>query len=230
MSDEEAPPSPSASDSVPPGPGSESPSPHERGGRDTRRRRLEGVIPEIVRRAVELGVEKAQEAPDNLKSFVGDLKVPKEIAHYLLQQIDETKNGLFRVVAKELRDFLEHTNFAGEIQKLLTTVQFEVNTTIRFTPNDGKKRSKRNDPEPDADPDKGDDDIGDTSARGTTADDDEATEQGARRPTPAPFSATARSSSAGRSMLPKPEVRTALHVRRDDAHREGRRHRRDRAT
>jgi hypothetical protein len=101
------------------------------------------VIPEIVRRAVELGVEKAQGAPDNVKHFVGEMKLPKEIAQVVFSQIDETKNGLFRVVAKELRDFLEQTNFSGEIQKLLTTVQFEVNTTIRFTPNDGKSEKKK---------------------------------------------------------------------------------------
>jgi hypothetical protein len=35
-----------------------------------------------------------------------------------------------------MRDFLEHTNMAGEMQKLLTTVQFEINTTIRFRPNE----------------------------------------------------------------------------------------------
>lgn len=110
------------------------------GSEKSRRRRLEGVIPEIVRRAVELGVEKATEAPDDLREMVKNMKLPKEVAHYLLTQIDETKNGLFRVVAKEIRDFLEHTNFAGEVQKLLTTVQFEVNTTIRFTPNDGPKK------------------------------------------------------------------------------------------
>jgi hypothetical protein len=170
------------------------------GTRD-RRRRLEGVIPEIVRRAVELGVEKAQEAPDNLKQFVGDMKVPKDIAHYLLSQVDETKNGLFRVVAKEMRDFLEHTNFAGEVQKLLTTVQFEVNTTIRFTPNDGRdKRRSATD----------DDDGGDRESDGTEAADDagasssrEAQGAGGRRPTP----------------LPRPEVKTAVHVRRDDRDR-----------
>jgi hypothetical protein len=169
------------------------------GTRD-RRRRLEGVIPEIVRRAVELGVEKAQEAPDNLKQFVGDLKVPKDIAHYLLSQVDETKNGLFRVVAKEMRDFLEHTNFAGEVQKLLTTVQFEVNTTIRFTPNDGrdKRRSAADD-----------DDGGDREAEGSEAADEagetsrEGRDGGGRRPTP----------------LPRPEVKTAVHVRRDDRDR-----------
>jgi hypothetical protein len=86
---------------------------------------------------VELGVEKATGAPDNLKEFVGGMKVPREVAHYLLSQVEETKNGLFRVVAKEVRDFLEHTNLGTEMQKMLTTVQFEINTTIRFKPNDG---------------------------------------------------------------------------------------------
>jgi|HubBroStandDraft_1064217.scaffolds.fasta_scaffold63493_1 hypothetical protein len=103
-----------------------------------RRRRLDSVIPELIKRAVELGVEKAAEAPDNLKEFVGGMKLPREAVNYLLAQVEETKNGLFRVVAKEVREFLEHTNLAGEMQKMLTTVQFEISTTIRFKPNDGR--------------------------------------------------------------------------------------------
>ena len=101
-----------------------------------RRRRLDSVIPELIKRAVEIGVEKAAEAPDNVKEFVAGLKVPREVAAYLLAQVEETKNGLFRVVAKEIRDFLEHTNVGAEMQKMLTTVQFEISTTIRFKPND----------------------------------------------------------------------------------------------
>jgi hypothetical protein len=102
-----------------------------------RRRRLDSVIPELIKRAVEIGVEKAAEAPDNLKEFVGGMKLPREVANYLLAQVEETKNGLFRVVAKEIREFLEHTNLGAEMQKMLTTVQFEINTTIRFKPNEG---------------------------------------------------------------------------------------------
>lgn len=102
-----------------------------------RRRRLDSVIPELIKRAVEIGVGKAAEAPDNLKELVGGMKLPREAAHYLLSQVEETKNGLFRVVAKEIRDFLEHTNISSEMQKMLTTVKFEINTTIRFKPNDG---------------------------------------------------------------------------------------------
>jgi hypothetical protein len=106
----------------------------EKDERDPRRLRLEGVS-DLLKRAVELGVEKATEAPDSLKEFAAGMRLPKEIANVVLAQIDETKNGLFRVVAKELRDFLEQTNVSGELQSLLTTVQFEINTTIRFKPN-----------------------------------------------------------------------------------------------
>lgn len=178
---------------------------------ERRKRRLEGVIPDIVRRAVELGVEKTLEAPDNVKQFVGDLKLPKEIAHYLLAQIDETKNGLFRVVAKEMRDFLEHTNFAGEMQKVLTAVQFEVNTTIRFTPNDGraKKPGKKSakasssDEKSAAPPeeDESDEDLAegdDEDVRGDAPDSE-------------------------RTPLPRPEVKTAVSVHRDDRDRKRRR-------
>jgi len=100
-----------------------------------RRRRLDSVIPELIKRAVEIGVEKAAEAPDNLKEFVGGMKLPRDMANSLFAQVDETKNDLFRVVAKEVREFLQHTNMAGELHKLLTNVQFEISTTIRFRPN-----------------------------------------------------------------------------------------------
>jgi len=104
----------------------------DRDERGPGRRRLDSVIPEILKRAVEKSVERA---PDNLRNFFSELKVPKEIVQVILSQIDDSKNDLFRIVAKEVRDFLEHTNFTGELEKLLTTVQFEVNTTIRFRPN-----------------------------------------------------------------------------------------------
>src|SRR5438067_363231 len=71
-----------------------------------RRRRLEGVIPELLKRAIEVGYEKATDMPEQLRHL------PKEAASYIFSQVEETKNGVLRVVAKEVRDFLEHTNLA----------------------------------------------------------------------------------------------------------------------
>jgi hypothetical protein len=141
-------------------------------GGPSRRKRLEGVIPDLLKRAIEIGVDRAQDAPESLKHFVGELKLPKEIVSYILQQVDETKNGLFRVVASEIRDFLDHTNISGEMKKMLTTVQFEINTTVRFSPNDAPA---------------GGDDGGDGEA-----------------------------GEPRKTASPKPEVKTQVHVKREE--------------
>src|SRR6185437_218341 len=109
-------------------------------GEQEKRRLFERAIPEILKRAVERAVEtgasRLAEGPENLRNYLQDMKLPKEVLHYLYQQIDDTKNGLYRVVAKEIRDVLEQTQFADEITKVLTKLSFEIKTEIRFIPND----------------------------------------------------------------------------------------------
>ena len=100
------------------------------------RRRLESVIPDLIKKAVIGGVERGYEGAESLRNFISEQKLPKEIVNAMFSQIDETKNGLFRVVAKELRSFLEQVDWQRELQKLLTTVSFEIKTEIRFIPND----------------------------------------------------------------------------------------------
>jgi hypothetical protein len=109
-----------------------------------KKRLFERAIPEIlkrvVERAVESGASRLAEGPENLRNFVQELRLPKEVLHYLYQQIDDTKNGLYRVVAKEIRDVLEQTQFADEITKVLTKLSFEIKTEIRFIPNDAASK------------------------------------------------------------------------------------------
>src|SRR5690348_15120100 len=112
----------------PPGP--------EREEADGERRILERLVPEIIKRIVEAGYEKISEGPENVRKVVGDLKLPKEALGVMLGQIEETKNGLYRAVAREVRDFLENTNVADELTRALTTLSFEIKTEIRFIPND----------------------------------------------------------------------------------------------
>src|SRR5262245_50249357 len=114
----------------------------ERG--EEKKRRFERAIPELVKRmverAVETGVERLAEGPENLRNLA-DRKLPKEVLHYLYSQVDETKHGLYRVVAKEIRDMLEHTQLADEIAKVLTKLSFEIKTEIRFVPNEPTSRA-----------------------------------------------------------------------------------------
>jgi hypothetical protein len=104
--------------------------------RERIRRRLERALPELIKRILDAGYDKISEGPENVRHFVSELKLPKEVLSLLLSQIDETKSGLYRVVAKEIRDFLEHASVSDELAKALTSLRLEIKTEIRFAPNE----------------------------------------------------------------------------------------------
>ena len=106
-----------------------------------RKRFAERLVPELIKRVVDASVVKLSEQPENLRHFVQELRVPKEMGTYLIGQIDETKNGLYRAVAGEIRGFLEHTNLADELTRALTKLSFEIRTVIRFVPNDSTEHT-----------------------------------------------------------------------------------------
>ena len=103
---------------------------------DSRRRRLENLIPDIVRRTFYAGLGAVFTTEEGIRKLASDLKLPKDVANYLIQQAASSKDELLRVVGKEIRGFLESVNISGEMQKLLTSLSFEIKTEIRFIPND----------------------------------------------------------------------------------------------
>jgi hypothetical protein len=118
---------------------SDRPQPSERADTEAERDgRLERALRETVRRAFEAGYERLAEGPENVRQFVSDLKLPKEALGVVLGQLEETKNGVYRAVAKEVREFLERSNVAEEIAKVLTLLSFEIKTEVRFIPNDAR--------------------------------------------------------------------------------------------
>lgn len=107
---------------------------------ESRRKRIERILPELLKRAIEKGLETGigtlTNSRDALQGVVGKVELPKEVAQYVLSQVDETKNGMVRVVAREVREFLEAADLAKELQRALTSLSFEIRTEIRFIPND----------------------------------------------------------------------------------------------
>src|SRR5215211_4510278 len=63
-----------------------------------------------------------------------DISIP-DVAGYIASTADNTKDKVLEIVAREIREFLEHVNLSEELAKLLTTLSFEVRTEIRFVPN-----------------------------------------------------------------------------------------------
>jgi len=103
---------------------------------EKKRSRLEGIIPDIVKRTFYAGLGAVFTTEEGIRKLASDFHLPKDITNYLIQQAASSKDELFRILAKELRGFLENLNVSGELQKLLTSLSFEVKTEIRFIPND----------------------------------------------------------------------------------------------
>ena len=90
------------------------------------------ILERFVKKGIESGIGAISRSEDTVRSFVEKTRLPKEVAHALLDQVDETKKGIYSVVAKEIRDFLTSTSFASDMKKVLTGLAFEVKMEVRF--------------------------------------------------------------------------------------------------
>jgi hypothetical protein len=117
---------------------SEPPSPKDHDEPERDEKRIERALREAVRKVIEAGYERLSEGPESVRHLMSELKLPKETLAALFGTFDDTKNGLYRVVAREVRDFLEHSNLAEDIVRGLTALSFEIKTEVRFIPNDAR--------------------------------------------------------------------------------------------
>lgn len=108
--------------------------PRERELHESLRQRLEAMIPDLVRRTFSAGLGAMASTEDGLRRLTKELQLPN-VAGYLADTADTTKDKVLEIIAREVREFLAHVNLSDEIARLLTTLSFEVKTEIRFIPN-----------------------------------------------------------------------------------------------
>lgn len=114
------------------------------GGDDPQRQ--DGFLPDMVRKALERGVNVVLQGEDERKKLVAAL-FPKEIVNSVVQSalnaVDGTKREAVEIVGRQMQEFLQQLNLADEIRKVLTSVSFEIRTEVRFVPNeDGTLRTE----------------------------------------------------------------------------------------
>ena len=95
-----------------------------------------GRFEQFVKRAVYTGLGALFTTEEGIRKLASEFHLPKDVANFLITQAATSKDELFRVIARELRYFLETVNLSGELQKLLTSLSFEIKTEVRFIPND----------------------------------------------------------------------------------------------
>lgn len=102
------------------------------------RQRLETFIPDLVKKTFTAGMGAVFTTEEGIRKITKEMTLPKDVAGYLANTASTTKDEVMRIMAREIREFLQSVNLGEEIAKMLTTLSFEVKTEIRFIPNDQK--------------------------------------------------------------------------------------------
>jgi hypothetical protein len=96
----------------------------------------ETLVAEVVRKAIHVGNEVVDSTEEQVRKLLNDVPVPKEVGDRVSHKLDEFKGEMFRIVKQEVHEFLEKVDLGAEMQKLLTSLSFEIVTEIRFIPNE----------------------------------------------------------------------------------------------
>ena len=96
------------------------------------RSRLEGFVPETVKKLALAGVGALFLTEEGIRNVVSEMKLPREAVGTVLAQTERARSELFRMIALEFRTFLDHANVSGELSKALQGVEIDVHATVAF--------------------------------------------------------------------------------------------------
>jgi hypothetical protein len=100
------------------------------------RERIKEYVPDIVKRTVLGGLGAVFATEEGIRKFVQESHLPKEVAAYLMDQAQATKKELYRIIASEMREWLERVDLERVLLRILTSLTFEITTQVRLVPNE----------------------------------------------------------------------------------------------
>jgi hypothetical protein len=93
-----------------------------------------GPILEAVKKLFSVGVGAAFLTEESIRSYLADLKLPKDALNFILQSANKGKEELVNRVGKEIGALLKHTDFVNEVSKFASSHKFKISAEIEVIP------------------------------------------------------------------------------------------------
>ncbi len=97
-----------------------------------------GLFGEALRKVFTAGVGAAFMTEENIRSYLAELKLPKEFLNLLLNQANRSKEELMQRVGKEIMQIVNKIDFVNEFSKFAETHRFRITADIEITRKDSK--------------------------------------------------------------------------------------------
>ena len=91
-------------------------------------------LADVLRKAMVAGLGAVFMTEEGIRTYVKDLKLPKDVMNFVVGQAERSKAELFRVIGDELHGFFESELLRREITRLLSQMTVEVRAEFRLKP------------------------------------------------------------------------------------------------
>ncbi|NUN06708.1 MAG: hypothetical protein HUU57_13215 [Bdellovibrio sp.] len=91
---------------------------------------LKGLLGDTVKKVFTAGVSAAFMTEESLRTYVSELKLPKEALNLLLQGANKSKDEITQRVTKEIVGIIQKIDFVKEASKFAETHKFKITAEI----------------------------------------------------------------------------------------------------
>lgn len=81
-----------------------------------------------------VGLGAAFMTEESIRSYLADIKLPKEVLQFILNSANKGKEELVTRVGKEIGGLIEHIDLVKEFSKFAETHKFKITAEIDITP------------------------------------------------------------------------------------------------
>ena len=93
-----------------------------------------GIIGDFVGKLIATGTGAIFMTEGAIRNVLSELKLPRDVANYVIDQADRKKNELFNLITGELRKFLHALDISKELTKTLQNFSIKLKAEIDFSP------------------------------------------------------------------------------------------------
>lgn len=102
---------------------------------------LKGLLGETVKKVFTAGVSAAFMTEEHLRTYVSELKLPKEALNLLIQSANKSKEEMTQRVTKEIVSLIQKIDLVKEASKFAETHKFKITAEIDIIKKDTKNQT-----------------------------------------------------------------------------------------
>ncbi len=91
---------------------------------------IKGLLGDTVKKVFTAGVSAAFMTEESLRTYLSELKLPKEAYNLLIQSANKSKDEITQRVSKEIVGIIDKIDFVKEFSKFAETHKFKITAEI----------------------------------------------------------------------------------------------------